>query len=109
MTVEDMSQQMVAFVAMHDRISFTELVEACGSEARGDLTLELRPNLVLWSGVSQVFSDAFTLASHLIVVIPQKREVGVEPSGAALPIASSVRGYKEPHWLPTALRLRGRR
>src|ERR1039458_10460166 len=53
MTAEMMREKIVAAVyAGRKGTSFAEVLESCGVEARGDQTLELQDNLVLWHGVS---------------------------------------------------------
>jgi len=107
MTAQEMSDKIVARISGDRRgvgVSVCELLDHCGQDARGELTLELQPNLVLWSRVSDVFGDAFKLAlSRIDMQVLPPILVLTEPRLLDLPIAKGIRPYKAPRWLPVAL------
>ena len=107
MTALEMSERIVAVVRDTDHASFTEIMEACGPEAKGDRPLELKENLVLWEGVSVAFDDAFRLALRQIELhTTSVLTYMYDGAGLRLPIAKRVQPYKNPHWLPVAFRLK---
>jgi hypothetical protein len=84
--------------------SIAEVLRSCGAGANGDQTLEFLDNLVLWNGVSSLFTEAFKLAqSQVNMAILPPILVLTEPRRLALPIARHVRSYARPHWLPVVL------
>jgi hypothetical protein len=106
MTNQEMSERIVSIVAERDHVSFVELIDACGPDAIGDLQLELKPNLVLWVGVSPIFEEAFHLALKRIRPYPDTPMVYFMDGRALnLPIAKSIRAFKQPRWLPVTFRL----
>lgn len=91
------------FAEIHDRL------EQEGIDPRGNATLELRRNDVLWQGCSAVVAGVLLQLIH-------ERRVFLWPAhwlayvadGAwpTLPIAKQPppNGYDQPHWLPAVLR-----
>lgn len=61
MTVEEMANKILNFVKNQSGVSFVELVRECGDEAEGDyqMTIPGHDNLVLWSGISEKFCEAY--------------------------------------------------
>lgn len=109
MTANEMTERIVTIVSERDYVSFAELMEICGPEAKGDLTLELKENLVLWSGVSQLFDEAFKAALHRIQpMVTTPMTYLIDGEALKLPIAKRIRAYKKGHWLPVTFRLKGR-
>lgn len=110
MTVQEMAERIIETVAADRRPigpSLCELVEACGAGAKGDRDLEYRKNLVLWSGVSETFADAFWTAYPRLRIQPLPEElIGSGRRWLPLPLASTIREYKRPHWLAAAVLLR---
>ena len=103
MTPQEMSAHLIAAVAKYEGSSFVDLVKAAGPEGEGALTLERKENLVLWSGVSQMFSDALDLALEKIEYRPTQPLVyHVDGQRLGLPLAKYDRPYKRPRWLPVA-------
>lgn len=102
MNAEEMSAKIVALVGEQGHPTFVGLMEVCGPEAKGSLSLEYRGNLVLWSGVSQLFVHAFSLSLSRIEPHPTSALTyyidGCAPIG--LPVAKSIREFKNPRWLP---------
>jgi len=62
MTAQQMADQIVDFVRQRGGALFHEIVADIGDEARGEGTLQLMANVVLWTGVSEMFVEAFQLA-----------------------------------------------
>lgn len=104
MTVEEMSQRIVDVVRnIGGGVSFVEIVDAIGGEAEGDLQLGWEDlNVVLWSGVSETFINALSLAKQHIY--PHASDFMVYMMDGAvpdMPVAKQLKKpYKEPHWLP---------
>lgn len=76
-------------------------------EVEGDLAMFLpgHENIILWAGMSQPFFDAIAqaLSTHLIETRPTQVMVYMADGGMLnMPVAKSLRQYKEPHWLPVA-------
>jgi hypothetical protein len=97
MTAQEMSEKIVEAVARHGRgagVAVCELVDVCGADAKGDRSLEFRKNLTLWSGVSEIFLQAFWIAYPLLSIEPMPEElVGSEARWLPLPVATRVRDY----------------
>jgi len=104
MTVDEMAECIVRTVNnMGGGVTFAEIVNAIGSEANGDRQLgRLDLNVVLWSGVSEAFVDAFTLAkSRIYPVQTQFLVYAMDGALLNLPIAKQLnKPYKKTHWLP---------
>jgi hypothetical protein len=109
MTAEEMRDRIIARVFTdRNRASISDLVESCGPEAKGNLTLEFQDNLVLWCGVSDLFSEAFKLAlAQIDIAVLPRILIFTEPKRLALPIAIHVRAYRTPRWLPVVLLPKG--
>lgn len=109
MTVQEMTEQIVSVVTELDTASFVELLEACGPEAIGDLTLTPRRNLLLWRGVSGAFCEALTAAGTRVLPVPTEPLVYLVDGGfLCLPVAKQLRHYSSPHWLPVVFRTRAK-
>ncbi len=100
------------YVRTYDYVTFVELGRRLKPyiEVRGDVALEIAPNVILWAGMSQAFADAIT-------ELQQGKRIWPHPSslltyfhdGGALrmPIAKRIPkgGYKKEHWLPVTFRV----
>jgi hypothetical protein len=111
MTAREMGDKIVAKVSADPKgVSVCELVEDCGSDARGNLTLEFKDNLVLWKGVSDLFARAIKLAlPHIKMAMLPPILVHALPERLDLPIAKQIRPYKTARWLPVVLLPKGSR
>lgn len=101
------------FIKERDHVSMVEVsrfLEENGVPIKGDLAFVLsEPNIALWAGMSQEFSD-------VMHSINERGKVTIEPAsllvylidGAMLrmPLAKRPpkKGYKETHWAPVCLR-----
>ena len=92
--------------------SFVDLENRCGDEMKGDLWISApgHPNLIIWTGVSQVFIDALFSAE-------MRKKIQMDPSisliymmdGKFLDLPEAKNGkkdYKKPHWLPVSFSVR---
>ena len=112
LTLEEFKEDICLYVKLYDWVSIAEMKRRYGSQAQGEyaLTLPHSPNILLFSGVSELFCKA------LSDVIAEKR---IHPHGSStltylidgeilrLPLAKRkpARGdYKTPHWLPVTFR-----
>jgi len=104
-----MAERILDLIAMRSDTTFAEIFDVIGEEARGDLTWEISPNTVLWTGMSQTLYDAFKIMHETIIPQPTDFLVYLYDEGALnLPVAKKVSktGYKRPHWLPVVFRFR---
>ena len=108
MTVEEMSERIVEFVAHRSGASFPEIIGELGPEAEGDLQWSIAPNTILWVGLSEKFVKAFQLAKPIVRPHPADPLVYLMDGAALqLPIAKRIRkeGYKREHWFPVVFNL----
>lgn len=101
-----------AFVAERDHVSFVELEGHMASvmDARGELALEILPNVIVWSGMSAPLAELVRdlLNRHEIHAHPASALVYfVDGKALTLPLAKRLPrgGYTTPHWLPVVLRI----
>lgn len=110
MTLQEMIERIIQTIGSDKRgggVSLSELVEACGAEAKGDRDLEYRKNLLLWRGVSEIFLNAFWKAYPRLRIKPLPEElIGAGVRWLPLPLAAAIREYKRPHWLAVVIFLR---
>jgi hypothetical protein len=105
----DIDEAVVAYVAANDCVSFSELVErfAAWTETRGEMALDLRPNVVLFSGVSESFALILQdlLARERLYLHPATRGTYYRDRGKLwLPLLVPRCDCTKPHWLPVCLR-----
>lgn len=107
--------QAIDYIDRTGHVSFPELQRfaetALGMDARGDYCLEIAPNLILWTGVSDAFVD-------LVHGIQATRKVDLNSTSLLvyaadggilnLPLAKRPpkRGYKDPHWAPVVFHMK---
>jgi hypothetical protein len=114
MTVEEMAERIFQTIKGYGpACSFKEMQDRCGDEANGDLDLVLsdeRPNTILWTGVSQMFADAFFSLRGKIEIHPSCELIYMmDGAFLRLPVAkrpSRTKDYKTPHWAPVVFRVR---
>jgi len=108
----DIKGAVEAYVRRYDWVTFAELRNRLKGyvEMAGDCCIEIVPNGVLWTGMSDAFCTAITelikeekLFFHLADALPYF----IDGGALALPLAKRVTktGYKKPHWLPVYLRV----
>jgi hypothetical protein len=94
-------------------ISFVELRDAAAEDVRGDFALgKADLNIYWWLGMSAEFATAFSRIdkSGMIELRPTQLLVYlIDGATLSLPLAKQLRKYKEPHWLPVSIRLKGER
>lgn len=104
MTQQEMTDRILE-KCRYGGVSFVELQQAVGEESRGTFEIQLLPNVVLWSNVSEAFALAFEAARPRLDITPCSPLVYFFDGAALqLPLASRKRpprgGYKNLHWLP---------
>jgi len=116
MTAQQMADRIVDFVRQRGGALFHEIVDDIGDEARGEGTLQLMANVVLWTQVSEVFVEAFQLALPKLEVRranPKFYAVFSDEDGFPnLPIVPPEDWQKEiqyeaPMWLPLVFFVKG--
>jgi hypothetical protein len=80
--------------------------EQAGFDTRGDIVLAHGdfPTLIFWGGMSAAFAGAILslLQSGLVKERPTCLLVYLVDGGLLKhPVATTIKAYKEPHWLPT--------
>lgn len=112
MTAEEMRSKIVDFVTTNGGALFYEIIDNVGVEARGNYIVSLadRKNVVLWTGVSQVFVEALHLAfsdleyhrANPIMYAYFSDEVGFPnfPIVSMDAWSKNELDFSEPHWLP---------
>jgi hypothetical protein len=106
-----LADAIAAYVAHYDWTTFAELCRRLQPyfETNGEMAMELRPNVVLWCGVSQAFADAVVglVRDHRVYLHPCTT-LSYMVDGGILPMPLAkfppASGYRRPHWLPVALR-----
>ena len=101
-----MANRIFKFLENRKGMSFVDLENQIEG-FKGDLLLELNPNVILWQGVSEPAREAMNilLSVKKIEMIPTPLLVYlIDGRALRLPIAKSAasikKGYKKPHWLP---------
>jgi hypothetical protein len=110
MTVDEMAERIVETVGgIGGGVTFAEIVNAVGEEAKGDGQLGWPDlNVVLWTDVSENFIKAFNLAKERIFPVPTEfLTYAMDGMLLNLPVARQLKkSYKDPHWLPVVFWLR---
>lgn len=106
------ADRVAKYVQKNDYVTFLQigrLLDEAKVSTKGDLGLEIAPNVILWSGVSQDFLDVVNdLLRRKVIHWQGASESAYIFDGGflELPIAKSVpsEGYAKPHWLPVSFR-----
>ncbi len=88
-------------------VTFIELMRLEG--AAGDCRMSLKPNLVLWDGMSLEFSEAISsliLSGEIEANSTSPFFYVIDGGMLNIPVAKSIREYKDPHWLPTVFSIK---
>lgn len=106
-TKEEMAAKILEVIDREGGFAtFPPIMDALGPDARGNYEWILgAPNIVVWSGMSQVAIDAFESVRNLIEPVPSHWLCYMmDGATLALPLVKSARaqGYKKPHWLPVS-------
>jgi len=109
MTAQEMADRIFDLIAVSRGVTFAEIFNVIGEEARENLTWEISPNTALWRGISQTLYEAFKLMHQEIV--PQWTNFLIYVNDGEvlnLPIGKTISktGYKKPHWYPVVFRFR---
>jgi hypothetical protein len=107
-----MAEKILALVVSKGGgVTYVEIINCIGDEAKGDKYTELRPNLLVWSGMSQTLADAVNLLLQdgKMESRPTSVLTYLADGGALrLPIAKSIPkggGFKKPRWVPVGFNL----
>jgi len=96
------------YIEQTDFVSFAELANRFGDHFKGgDYGLEMRPNLVLWAGISQEGFDAINQLLDERAIFSQSCSPLIylaDGMSLRFPIARRDRDYAKPHWAPMTLR-----
>lgn len=111
MNADQMSQQIIDCVRSRPGATFVEILQACGEEARGRHQLTMGETIVLWDGVSALFTDAFNIVKNKLE--PRSGEQAVlcylcDGAALSLPVINH-RAKKPPKkvgWLPLTFSLK---
>ena len=119
MDARTLAERIAEYVFENDHVSFAELsrkwpdhfdvpgaayeyvISGDGPGGRGGFD-----NIVLWAGMSEVGVEAINLVrkDERVELKPAHQLVYLIDGGALrLPIATGMRRYKEPHWLPCTI------
>ncbi|MGA3189603.1 MAG: hypothetical protein ABSF22_21060 [Bryobacteraceae bacterium] len=105
MDSKEMAVAILEIVRSRRNVSFAEIVNMIGDDARGDVAWEAAPNIVLWTGMSQSLVHAFEILKDKIEPHPTSVLIYLMDGAALrLPVAKRLprAGYKQPRWLPVA-------
>ena len=108
MTTNEMADAMLKRIGTYGSVTFVELRRLFGQEAKGQLSIVLAeyPNIVLWTGVSKTFVDAFDfIRSKIRLKSTSELTYLIDGGILQMPIAKKKCDYKEPHWAPVCLNL----
>lgn len=103
------AEAMVEFIRYFDWVSFIQLQRAFEPymQVYGNILIEMEDNVILWSGMSQEFTDmvlnlikAKKIYYHPGAMLNYMMDGGV----LDIPLYKQKREYKTPHWVPTMLR-----
>jgi hypothetical protein len=70
MTADEMSNRILEYIGRNGDASFANLMNMFGEDAKGELALEILPNVFLWANVSRALIDALAAVKHLLEVKP---------------------------------------
>jgi hypothetical protein len=106
--VVEMAEKILKFVEGYQPTTFVEIVRHLGEEASGEYEFGFpnNPNIVLWSGVSMTFINAYELVKGNLMAEPTDALIYMM-DGEVLdyPIAKHF-NYRRKHWLPVSLSIR---
>ena len=102
-----LAEDIAELIQRRKHVSMVEIMKLAGDEGKGDISLALDYNIVLWGAVSSALADAMDELRQKKLVHPHNVHHLVYLIDGAimeLPIATqpptTKNGYKEPHWFP---------
>lgn len=102
-TTSALAEEACAYILGRGHVTFVELLDRF-PEMRGDSTFAYQSsNVVLWTGISQHCYDALNLllkSNRIHLWRASTLTYLVDGGALKLPLATSRRPYKRPHWLP---------
>jgi hypothetical protein len=109
MKAEEMSQKILDYIDEYGDASFANLMRLLGEDAKGDLGLEILPNVFLWADMSQSLIDALAAIQHLLEIrVTSVLVYLVDGHSLNLPTGKRIpkNGVRKPRWVPVVLRRR---
>jgi len=109
MTANEMSNRILEYLGRNGDASFANLMNMFGEDAKGELALEILPNVFLWANMSRTLIDALAAVKHLLEIKPTTVMVYfADGHNLSLPIANRIPkdGFSKPHWVPVVLKRR---
>lgn len=101
------ADKMLQYIKLNKGTTFVELQNICGKESLGDVEMYFEEqNIVMWSGVSQLFVDALNIIKQkLTITTSPKTHLTYLIDGKMLkyPMATKFKKYKNPHWIAVVL------
>lgn len=71
---------------------------------KGNGYLEIKPNCIVWAGMSDAFLDFWHIIENKISLRKTGPFIYIYDGKALLfPICNSIRKYKKPHWYPVTI------
>lgn len=107
MTADEMSQKILEYIGRNGDASFANLMEMFGEDAKGELALEVLPNVFLWANMSRTLIDAIAAVKPLLEVnVTSVLVYFADGHSLTLPIATRIPkgGFSKPHWVPVVLK-----
>jgi|AGTN01.1.fsa_nt_gi hypothetical protein len=102
------------YVFTYDHVSYVELENRFGEQVIGEYAIYLdnkgSSNMLIWTGMSEELSMAIQelVAEQKIEHLPCSAVVyGLDGRILALPVATKIKKYTTPHWLPCVLSTHG--
>lgn len=109
MNADEMSKKILESIDRNGDASFANLMEMFGEDAKGELALEVLPNVFLWANMSRTLIDAVAIIKPLLEVnVTSVLVYFVDGHSLTLPIATRIPsgGFRKPHWVPVVLKRR---
>lgn len=109
MNADEMSQRIMEYIGRNGDASFANLMNILGEEAKGELALEILPNIYLWANMSRKLIDALAAIKHLLEIdVTSVLIYFADGHSLDLPIATRIPegGFKTQHWAPVVLKRR---
>ena len=104
-TLSPQAARMLEYIEHNDTATFVELKGVYGEGADGDYEISVRPNVILWVGMSTDFLKALNALKDKVGMSSASYLSYVIDGGMLkLPIAKRPRDYKKPHWFPVCFR-----
>jgi hypothetical protein len=108
----EIEQLIVDYIKEHKAVTFVQLQDDLAKHlpTKGDRDLNLLPNCIVWSGLSDELAvPLLTLLHDRVIDLDDVDPLVYFIDGRALDLPLAIcppkNGYREPRWLPAILRL----